>query len=94
MGILRLLVIVAVVVAVWYVVRTYRAGGFPALGSSGRFTPVDELPGGARQAIDTRLAQDDVDGAVRHYRQATGAGAKIARTAVETYRWKIGGSRP
>lgn len=94
MWIVRLLVIVAVVVAVWYVVRTVRSGGLPALGGSVRFTPVDELASGPRQAIDVRLAKDDLDGAVDAYRRATGAGAKESRTAVETYRWKTGGPRP
>lgn len=93
MWLFRLVLIVAVVVAVWYVVRAVRAGGLPSLGTSVQFTPVEELPEQARQAIDVQLAQEQTIGAIKLYREATGAGLKESRTAVETYRWKQGGSR-
>lgn len=87
----KLLLLVAVVVAVLYVVRAVREGGVPSLSSHLRFTPVEELPDLARQAIDAQLAAGRTVEAVTLYRQATGAGLKESRTAVETYRWKQGG---
>ncbi|WP_299447120.1 ribosomal protein L7/L12 [uncultured Phycicoccus sp.] len=91
MWLVRLLLIVAVIVAVWYVVRAVRAGGMPTLGSHVRFVPVEELPEAHRQAIEVQLAQDQTISAIKLYREATGAGLKEAKTAVETYRWKHGG---
>ena len=85
---------VAVVVAIWYVVRAVRSGGSPTLASHVRFTPVEELPDHARQAIDVQLSQDQMITAVKLYREATGAGLKESKTAVETYRWKHGGTAP
>ncbi|KRE62453.1 hypothetical protein [Nostocoides sp. Soil756] len=92
MWLLRLVLIVAVVVAVWYVVRTVRSGGGPTLGTSVRFIPVEQLPAEERQAIEAQLAQDRTVHAIKLYREATGAGLKEAKTAVETYRWKQGGA--
>lgn len=89
MGLLKLLVLVAAVVAVWYVVRQVRASG-----GSGEvaFTPVEELAPEVRGVIDSSLAQGRLVGAVKHYRAATGAGLAQSRAAVETYRWKQGGA--
>ncbi|QIM21258.1 hypothetical protein G7075_09130 [Phycicoccus sp. HDW14] len=87
----KVVLLVAVVVAVWFVVRAVRAGSGPSLGSHVSFMPVEELPERARQAIDVQLAQDQLIGAVKLYREATGAGLKESKTAVETYRWKHGG---
>lgn len=92
MWLLRLVLVVAVVVAVWYVVRAVRAGGAPTLGTAVRFVPVEQLPADQRQAIEAQLAQGRTTHAVTLYREATGAGPKEARTAVETYRWKQGGA--
>lgn len=89
---MRLALIVAVIVAVWYVVRAVRAGGLPTLGAPVRFTPVEELPDAHRQAIDVQLARNQLISAIKVYREATGAGLKESRTAVETYRWKHGGN--
>ncbi|NHA67321.1 hypothetical protein [Phycicoccus flavus] len=91
MWLFRLLLIVAVVVAVWYVVRALRSGGVPSLSTHVRFTPVEELPAQARQAIDVQLAQDNLIAAIKLYREATGVGLKESKTAVETYKWKQGG---
>ncbi|MBM6404180.1 hypothetical protein JQN72_07975 [Phycicoccus sp. CSK15P-2] len=88
----KLVLIIAVVVAVWYVVRAVRANGMPGLSSHVTFMPVDELPEHARQAIDVELAQDRLIPAIKLYREATGAGLKESKTAVETYRWKHGGT--
>ena len=89
MGLLKLLVLVAAVVAVWDVVRQVRASG-----ASGEvaFTPVEELAAEVRGVIDASLAQGRLVGAVKHYRAATGAGLAQSRAAVETYRWKQGGA--
>ncbi|PKW28064.1 hypothetical protein [Phycicoccus duodecadis] len=92
MWLLRLVLIVAVVVAVWYVVRAVRSGGAPTLGATVRFIPVEQLPDDERQAIEAQLAQDRTVHAIKLYREATGAGLKEAKTAVETYRWKQGGA--
>lgn len=88
---LKLLLLVLLVVVVWYVVRTSRSG---ALGSSApvRFQPVDQLPEATRHAIDVELAADRTVSAVALYREATGAGPKEARTALDTYRWRQGGT--
>ena len=93
MWLFRLLVIIAVVVAVWYVVRAVRAGG--GIGavtgqSDVSFTPVEELPRPERLLLDGKLEQGDVVAAVKHYRAATGATQAQAKAAVDTYRWKIG----
>jgi ribosomal protein L7/L12 len=87
----KVLLLVAVVVAVWYVVRAVRNGTGPSLRTHVTFTPVEELPRQAQQAIDVQLAQDQLVGAIKLYREATGAGLKESKTAVETYRWKHGG---
>ena len=95
MWLFRLVVIVAIIVAVWYVVRAVRAGGGPSglLGSGDvTFTPVEELQDNDRRVIDAALAQGSLDPAVAHYRAATGAGTKEARAALDTYRWKQGGA--
>ena len=93
---LRLLVIVAVLAALWYVVRAVRsAGGVGALlGSGGEvtFTPVEELPAAQRQVIDDALSRGRLGPAVQHYRAATGSGEKQAQAAVDTYRWRQGGA--
>ncbi|MGG5260687.1 hypothetical protein [Phycicoccus avicenniae] len=89
----KVLLLVAVVVAVWYVVRAVRAGSGPTLGSHVRFTPVEELPEAAQQAIDVQLGRDQMIAAIKLYREATGAGLKESKTAVETYRWKHGGQQ-
>lgn len=88
---LKVLLLVAVVVAVWYVVRAVRNGTGPSLRTHVSFTPVEELPQQARQAIEVQLAQDQLVGAIKLYREATGAGLEESKTAVETYRWKHGG---
>ena len=87
MTLLKLLLVIAVVVAVWYVVRAVRAQG----GTETSFTPVEELAPDVRGVIDAALARGQEVAAVKHYRAATGAGLVQSRTAVETYRWKQGG---
>ncbi|GGL26983.1 hypothetical protein H9L10_03970 [Phycicoccus endophyticus] len=88
MFLLKLLLLAAVVVAVWYVVRAVRSTS-----ASGEvsFAPVETLPAEARQVIDAALARGETLAAARHYRAATGAGLAQSRAAVETYRWKQGG---
>ncbi len=88
----KLVLLLAVIAAVWYVVRAVRENGVPSLQSHVRFTPVDELPEHARQAIDVQLAKGQLIPAITLYREATGAGLKESKTAVETYRWKQGGA--
>ena len=85
---LRLLLIVALAVLVWWVVTSYRA----SRGTTGTmFTPVEDLAPEVRSTIDAALARGELVGAIRHYRAATGAGQKESKAAVETHRWKSGG---
>ena len=83
---LRLLLIVALALVVWWVVTAYRASRTEAT----TFTPVEDLRPEARSAIDAALSRGEVGGAIAHYQAATGAGAKESRAAVETHRWKSG----
>ncbi len=88
--VLKLVLVVLVVVAVWYVVRMVRA---QQNGTDVTFTPVEELSADVRQVIDASLAQGQAIAAIKHYRAATGAGLAQSKAAVETYRWKSGGPR-
>ena len=84
---LRLLLILALAVLVWWVVTSYRA----SRGTTGTtFTPVEDLAPEVRNTIDAALARGQLVGAIRHYRAATGAGPKESKAAVETHRWKSG----
>ena len=94
MWLFRLVLIVAVLVAVWYVVRAIRSGGLPGSSRELTFTPVEQLPDEARRVIDAALARGERGTALEHYRAATGSGPAQARTAVETYAWKQGGASP
>lgn len=84
---LRLLLIVALALVVWWVVTAYRASRST---EATTFTPVEDLVPEARSAIDAALSRGEMGGAIAHYRAATGAGAKESRAAVETHRWKSG----
>lgn len=84
---LKLLLIVAVAVLVWWVVTSVRA----SRGSTGTtFTPVDELAPEVQQTIDAALSRGELVAAIKHYRAATGAGLAKSKAAVETRRWKTG----
>ena len=88
MSLLKLAVIVAVILVVWWVVTSYRnAGGR----SDVTFTPVEELAPEVRDTIDAALSRGELMPAIKHYRAATGAGLKESKAAVETRRWKTGG---
>jgi len=81
----KLVLLVAVLVAVWWVVTSLRA----SKGRSGTtFTPVDELSPEVQQTIDAALDRGELIGAIKHYRAATGAGLAQSKAAVETRRWK------
>ena len=56
------------------------------------FTPVESLAPEVRQDIDAALARGHAIAAVKHYRDATGAGLSASKAAVDTYRWKHGGA--
>ncbi|MBT9255718.1 hypothetical protein KMZ32_09520 [Phycicoccus sp. MAQZ13P-2] len=90
MTLLKLVLIVAALVAVWYVVRMVRA---QQGGADVTFTPVEELSADVRQVIDASLAQGQAVAAIKHYRAATGASLAQSKAAVETYDWKSGGPR-
>ena len=81
----KLILIVAVVAAVWWVVTTYRASQGT---SNTAFTPVEELAPEERQVIDAALDRGELINAIKHYRTATGANLAAAKAAVETRRWK------
>lgn len=84
---LKLLLLVAVGVAVWVVVTRVRGAQREPVA----FTPVEELPEAARRAIDTALSRGEVLTAVRTYRAATGATLPAARAAIDVRKWKQGG---
>ena len=84
---LRLVLIIALLAVVWWALTAYRAS---RTGDSTTFTPVEDLVPEVRQAIDAALARGELAGAIGHYREATGAGAKESQAAVETHRWKSG----
>jgi hypothetical protein len=81
----KLLLLVAVVAAVWWVVTSLRASRGTTRTT---FTPVEELAPEVRQTIDAALARGELLGAIRHYRAATGAGLAQSKAAVETRRWR------
>ena len=84
----KLILLLAVVAAVWWVVTSVRA----SRGTTGAtFTPVEELPTEVQQTIDAALDRGELIGAIKHYRAATGAGLTESKAAVETRRWKRGG---
>jgi len=84
----KLILLLAVVAAVWWVVTSVRA----SRGTTGTaFTPVEELPTEVQQTIDAALDRGELIGAIKHYRAATGAGLTESKAAVETRRWKRGG---
>lgn len=81
----KLVLLVAVLAAVWWVVTSVRA----SKGRSGTaFTPVEELSPEVQQTIDSALDRGELIGAIKHYRAATGAGLAESKAAVETRRWK------
>lgn len=88
---LKIVLLVAVVAAAWWLVTTYRA----SRGTTGvRFTPVEELAPEVRATIDAALSRGELVPAIQHYRAATGAGLSAAKAAVETRRWTLdGGTR-
>ena len=77
MTLLKLVLIVAALVAVWDVVRAVRA---QQGGADVTFTPVEELSADVRQVIDASLAQGQAVAAIKHYRAATGARTACTRT--------------
>ena len=81
----KLVVLVAVLAAVWWVVTSVRASRGR---SSTTFTPVEELSPEVQQTIDAALDRGELVGAIKHYRAATGAGLAQSKAAVETRRWK------
>jgi len=81
----KLVVLVAVLAAVWWVVTSVRASQGR---SSTTFTPVEELSPEVQQTIDAALDRGELVGAIKHYRAATGAGLAQSKAAVETRRWK------
>ena len=82
----KLLLIVVVAVAVWYVVTRLRN----AQPKHVAFQPVAQLPADRRAAIEDAIAKDQLITAVRLYRDATGAGLAAAKAAVQTHRAKSG----
>jgi ribosomal protein L7/L12 len=84
----KLLLLAAAVVAVWWVVTSVRASrGTTAT----TFTPVEDLAPEVQQTIDAALDRGELIGAIKHYRAATGAGLAQSKAAVETRRWKRDG---
>ncbi len=82
----KLLLIIAVAVAIWYVVTKIRA----AQQGPVAFTPVEELPTDARDAVDAALARGEVVTAVKRYREATGATLMASKAAIDVRKWKKG----
>jgi ribosomal protein L7/L12 len=82
---LKLILLLAVIAAVWWVVTSVRASRGT---TSTRFTPVEDLTPEVRQTIDAALDRGELIGAIKHYRAATGAGLAQGKAAVETRRWK------
>lgn len=83
--VVKLLLLVAVAIAVWYVVTRLRSAR-----DTVSFTPVEDLPTDVRATIDAALSRGEGVTAIKHYRAATGAGVAAAKAAVETHRWKGG----
>ena len=84
----KMVLVVAAVVAVWWVVTSVRASrGTTATA----FTPVEDLAPEVQQTIDAALDRGELIGAIKHYRAATGAGLAQSKAAVETRRWKRDG---
>lgn len=81
----KLILLVAVVAAVWWVVTSVRNSRGE---STTAFTPVEELRPEVQETIDAALARGELIGAIKHYRAATGAGLAQSKAAVETRRWK------
>ncbi|WP_392545107.1 hypothetical protein [Oryzobacter telluris] len=82
----KLLLLVAVAVAIWYVVVKIRSAQQEPV----TFTPVEELPEEARNAVDAALARGEVVAAVKHYRAATGASLMASKAAIDVRKWKQG----
>jgi ribosomal protein L7/L12 len=82
----KLLLLVVIAVAIWYVVTRIRA----AQQTPVAFTPVEELPDEARNAVDAALARGEVVAAIKHYRAATGAGLMASKAAIDVRKWKQG----
>lgn len=88
MPLIKVVLLLAVVVALWWVLTSLRA----SLGASTTvFTPVEDLAPEVQQTIDAALARGELIGAIKHYRAATGAGPAESKAAVETRRWKRDG---
>lgn len=79
---LKLLLIVVVAVAVFYVVTRFRN----AQRQTVKFQPVTQLPTDARAAIERAIAEDRLVSAVKLYREATGAGLAASKAAIDTHR--------
>lgn len=84
---LKLLLLVLVAVAVWYVVTRVRTASRAPVA----FTAVEDLPVEARDAVDAALRNGEVGAAVKHYRAATGADLVEARAAIDVRQWKQSG---
>ena len=84
----KMVLIVAAIVAVWWVVTSVRASRGA---TTTAFTPVENLTPEVQQTIDAALDRGELIGAIKHYRAATGAGLAQSKAAVETRRWKRGG---
>ena len=85
MTLIKLILIVAAIAAVWWVATSVRASRGA---SSTTFTPDEDLTPEVRQTIDAALDRGELIGAIKHYRAATGAGLAESKAAVETRRWK------
>ncbi|MGL5929886.1 MAG: hypothetical protein ACRCY8_13205 [Dermatophilaceae bacterium] len=81
---LRIVIVVALLVLLWFVVTSALRGR----SSGGRlsFTPVAALSPQVRAVIDDAIDRGELLPAIKHYRAETGAGLAAARAAVETHR--------
>lgn len=84
----KVLLVVAVIATIAWVLRSRGRGAGDV-----SFTPVEQLHGTARGAVDTALDQGHVIAAVKAYRDATGAGLQASKVAVQTYQWKREGGQ-
>ncbi|MGL5866250.1 MAG: hypothetical protein ACRCYX_10335 [Dermatophilaceae bacterium] len=81
--VIRVILIVALLVLLWFVVTSaLRGRSAPPLS----FTPVGELAPEVRAVIDDALDRGQLIPAITHYRAATGAGLAASKAAVETHR--------
>ncbi len=83
----KLLLLVVVLAAVWYVVTRVRNAQREPVA----FQPVSQLPTEQRAAVEAAIANDQLVTAVKLYREATGAGLAASKAAVDTHRGKSTG---